>query len=210
MAIQALQIPSSNINNLVDQSQWSSLANLGNVYKQAQEDAAKQDALAKLGQGVDADTATLLHSGVPSLAQIGLNMQQNALTRSREDARNAVSDTHWSQQFAIQQAAAKREQEKYEDVQDKEAKARAAFLAGGQLSRKAHRPSFRHQDCRRRPLRRAPCRFHRTHRASLLFRSRRAKCHQAHRVSPLCRSQHRKRRLRRHRLTQANCRRPAL
>lgn len=129
MAINQLQIPSSNINNLVDQSQWSSLANLGNVYKQAQEDAAKQTALAQLGRGVDADAATLLHSGVPSLAQIGLNMQQSALNRQREDARYAVTDKRAEAELAIQQAAARRAQETYEK-QDTDEAAAAKLIAG--------------------------------------------------------------------------------
>jgi hypothetical protein len=129
MAIAPLQIPSSNINNLVDQSQWSSLANLGNVYRQAREDAAKRDALANLGQGVDADTATLLHSGVPSLASIGLNMQQSALNRAREDARYAVTDKRAAAELAIQQAAARRAQETYEK-QDADEAAAAKLIAG--------------------------------------------------------------------------------
>lgn len=128
MAIQALQIPGSNINNAVDPSQWSQLANLGNVYRQAQEDAAKRSALAQLGQGVDADAATLLHSGVPSLAQIGLNMQQSALNRAREDARYAVTDKRADAELSIRQEAARRAQETY-DKQDADEAAAAKLIA---------------------------------------------------------------------------------
>ena len=82
MAISPLQIPSSNINNLVDQSQWSSLANLGNVYKQAQEDAAKQNTLSQLGNDPAANASLLVRSGVPSLAQLGLTMQSQQSDRA--------------------------------------------------------------------------------------------------------------------------------
>lgn len=108
---------------------FSQLANLGNVYRQAQEDAAKQAALGKLGQGVDADAMALLHSGVPSLAQIGLNMQQSALNRQREDVRYSVTDARANAELAIQQAAAKRAQETYEK-QDTDEEAAAKLIAG--------------------------------------------------------------------------------
>lgn len=71
---------------------FSQLANLGNVYQKAQEQARQQSALGMLGQGEEADTRTLLQSGVLPLAQLGLGMQDKSVTRQREDLRNVVLD----------------------------------------------------------------------------------------------------------------------
>ena len=118
MAIAALQIPSSNINNLVDQSQWSSLANLGNVYKQAQEDAAKQNTLSQLGNDPAANASLLIRSGVPSLAQLGLTMQGQQTDRAervreweaanrRAEAGETRTAADWEKKGADEEAAAK-------------------------------------------------------------------------------------------------------
>lgn len=94
---------------------FSMLANLGNVYKKAQEDARQQEALGKLGQGQEADAQTLLTSNVPSLAQLGLNMQDRSVTRQREDVTNAQAQSNWQQQQAIRTAEEKRRAETFEE-----------------------------------------------------------------------------------------------
>ena len=108
---------------------FSLLANLGNVYKKAQEDARSQEALGRLGQGQDADAQTLLTSQVPGLAQLGLNMQASALNRQREDARYAVTDARENARLAIQKAAATRAQKDWEQKDIDEAEA-AKLISG--------------------------------------------------------------------------------
>jgi hypothetical protein len=117
MAIGSLQIPQSNINNLVDQSTWAGLSNLGNVYQKGQEQARQQSALAQLGNDPKANAQILVSSGVPSLMQLGLSYQEKDVDRAREDARNAVSDTHWSKEYGIRAAAASRAQKDWEEAE---------------------------------------------------------------------------------------------
>ena len=94
MAISQLQLPSYQVNNLVDQGQWNTLANLGTVYKDAQDAANKKAVLASLGDDPEANKATLLRSGDPALATMGINLQQKDIDRQREAERNAVADAH--------------------------------------------------------------------------------------------------------------------
>ena len=76
MAINQLQIPTSgNINNLVDQSQWQSLSNLGNVYQKAQQDAANQQAFSIYQQ--TGDPKALIGSGDMNLAKLGIEAQNH-------------------------------------------------------------------------------------------------------------------------------------
>src|SRR2546428_3397433 len=90
---------------------FSALANLGNVYQKAQEQARQQSALGMLGQGQEADARTLLQSGVLPLAQLGLGMQDKSIARQREDAANAQAQSNWQQQQAIRAAEEKRRAE---------------------------------------------------------------------------------------------------
>jgi len=101
---------------------FSMLANLGNVYQKAQEQARQQSALAALGQGQDADAQTLVRSGVLPLAQLGLGMQDKTITRQREDQRNVITDrradsadTRAGSYLTIAQEQAKRAAEKAEE-----------------------------------------------------------------------------------------------
>jgi hypothetical protein len=94
---------------------FTPLANLGNVYQKAQEQARQQEALAALGQGQDADTQTLLTSGTLPLAQLGLSMQDKSIARQREDAANALAQSNWQQQQAIRAAQEKRAAATYEE-----------------------------------------------------------------------------------------------
>ena len=100
MAVQQLQLPGNygaGPNNLVDQSQWSQLANLGNVYQKGQEQARQQTALASLGQDPAANAKALIGSGVPSLVELGMNAQNQ------------------QQAQAIRQAQEKRAQQTFEE-----------------------------------------------------------------------------------------------
>ena len=90
MAINQLQIPTSgNINNLVDQSQWTSLANLGNVYQKAQQDAANKAAFAQYQQ--TGDPKALIGSGDMNLAQLGISAKnhQDLLAQQAQENRRA-------------------------------------------------------------------------------------------------------------------------
>jgi hypothetical protein len=129
MAIAQLQLPSYQINNTVDQAQWNTLGNLGNVYSDAQAAAAKRAALASLGDDPQANLHTLLSSGDPALAQLGLNLQQKGIEQAREDVRYKVTDARANAQLAIQQAAAKRAQEDW--LQAEKDQQNAAKLIGG-------------------------------------------------------------------------------
>jgi hypothetical protein len=101
---------------------FTPLAQLGNVYAKAQEQARQQDALSQLGQGPEADTQALLTSGVPSLAQLGLTMRS-------QDAARAEQIRQFNAQQAIRQAAETRAQTDWEKKDtDEEA---AAKLIGG-------------------------------------------------------------------------------
>lgn len=73
----------------VPQIDFSSLGQLPAIYKQGQADAVRQQTLASLGQGGQADAAALLRSGDLSLAQLGLTIQQ----REAEAKRQAMQDT---------------------------------------------------------------------------------------------------------------------
>lgn len=55
---------------------WSPLANLGNVYQQAQARDRQQAALSQLGSDPTANAQALIQSNDPTLAQLGIKMQQ--------------------------------------------------------------------------------------------------------------------------------------
>ena len=100
MAINQLQIPTSgNINNLVDQSQWTSLANLGNVYQKAQQDAANKAAFAQYQQ--TGDPKALIGSGDMNLAKLGVEAQnhrdllaQQVIENKRADINTGINQTN--------------------------------------------------------------------------------------------------------------------
>ena len=62
---------------------FSQLANLGNVYQAAQEKARQQAALASLGNDPVANAQALIKSGDPSLAAMGMRLQQQAIENAR-------------------------------------------------------------------------------------------------------------------------------
>jgi hypothetical protein len=87
---------------------FTPLAKLGDVYQAQQDRQAQQTALAQLGGGEASDTLALIRSGVPSLATIGLNMQNKVIERQREDQANALEKAHWEAKFALLKDEAER------------------------------------------------------------------------------------------------------
>lgn len=79
---------------------FTSLANLGQVYKQANQDATRQATLAQLGQGDKIDPRVLLASGDMSLANLGVTLQ-NQQTQGERDSRD----------FAFREQESKRAQQ---------------------------------------------------------------------------------------------------
>jgi hypothetical protein len=65
---------------------FSPLANLGNVYRQGQQQAAQQQTLAQLGNDPTANAQLMIKSGVPELVTQGIKMQ-TAQQASAEDVR---------------------------------------------------------------------------------------------------------------------------
>lgn len=84
MAVQPLNLPGYAAPQTLD---FSSLANLGQVYKQANQDATRQATLAQLGQGDKIDPRVLLASGDMSLANLGVTLQ-NQQTQGERDSRD--------------------------------------------------------------------------------------------------------------------------
>lgn len=115
MAIAPLQLPGYAAPQSLD---FSSLANLGQVYKQANQDANRQATLAQLGQGDKIDPRVLLASGDLSLANLGVqiqNRQQDQARQARLDerqtSRDAVDDRFRQESLNLQKAAAARANE---------------------------------------------------------------------------------------------------
>lgn len=105
---------------------FSSLAQLPQVYKQAQAEAVRRQTLAELGQGGQVDPMRLIQSGDVTLANLGigqLNRQEEAKRRAQLDARQLERDkiedafrrqqlgqtaSYQNRSLGIQEAAAKR------------------------------------------------------------------------------------------------------
>lgn len=112
MAVAPLQLPGYAQPQSLD---FSPLANLGQVYKQAQADTNRQTTLAQLGQGGTIDPKVLIGSGDLTLANLGIqlqNRQQDQERQARLDQRQAKNDdfSHniQTQQLAIQRQNAAR------------------------------------------------------------------------------------------------------
>lgn len=104
MAINPLQIPSYAAPQTLD---FSPLANLGNVYRKAQEDEKRKMTLASLGQGGEVDAQTLLKSGDLSLATLGVQLQnrQNEDAWRRQESERAQKNADRSYGLQAQTAA---------------------------------------------------------------------------------------------------------
>jgi hypothetical protein len=110
--VPSLQLPGYAAPQTLD---FSSLANLGQVYKKAETDANRQNVLSQLGQGGEIDPKLLIGSGDLTLANLGIQLQNKQQEQARQaqlDARQAdrdkVTDQHWQASFGLQQEAAKR------------------------------------------------------------------------------------------------------
>jgi hypothetical protein len=108
---------------------WSPLANLGNVFQQAQDRQRKLSALQQLGADQKQNALALIQSGDPQLAAQGIGLQNTLSSQAREDVRYAVTDKRADAELAIRQAAARREQERV-DKQDADEAAAAKLIAG--------------------------------------------------------------------------------
>ncbi len=112
MAVAPLQLPGYATPQSLD---FSSLANLGQVYKKSADDALVKDTLANLGQGGQVDGTALLRSGNLTLAQLGQNMltrqqeqERQARLDQRQTGRDAVDDRFREESLSLQKAAAAR------------------------------------------------------------------------------------------------------
>lgn len=115
MAIAPLSLPGYAAPQSLD---FSSLANLGQVYKQAAADTARRETLAQLGQGDKIDPRVLLASGDMSLANLGVQIQsrqqdqeRQARLDQRQTGRDAVDDRFREESLRLQKAAAARANE---------------------------------------------------------------------------------------------------
>lgn len=109
----------------VPEVDFSGLAKLPQIYKQTQADALRQQTLANLGQGGQADANALLRSGDLSLAQLGINLRnrqedqaRQAQLDARQAARDKIADQHWSASLELQKRAADRADEDKWTVRD--------------------------------------------------------------------------------------------
>jgi hypothetical protein len=111
MAIAPLQIPQ--LGAVSGGADFSQLANLGNVYRQAQAEQQKKQALSALAGGDpnSIDVRPLLASGDMSLAQLGINLRNHQQDQERQTARDKVSDSHWAASYDLQKRAAARADE---------------------------------------------------------------------------------------------------
>src|SRR5262245_44230698 len=125
MAINPLTLPSTQaFSGGVD---FTQLGNLGNVYRQGQEQAAQQSALARLGQGQEADAAALIASGVPSLARLGLEMRQQQATQAESIRQFNLQQRIRENQDVRAGSAETRAQSAEQRAQAQEARAAATF-----------------------------------------------------------------------------------
>ena len=115
---------------------FTPLAGLYDVYKRSQERAMQEAALARLGPNMEQNTQALIASGVPGLASQGLNLQQAAINRQREDAQHAITNARLAEamklsqsRFGIEQSQERRVQEEYAKKLADEAEA-ARIMSG--------------------------------------------------------------------------------
>jgi len=120
----------------VPQVDFSTLGNLGKIYNESRDQAVEQRTLANLGRGAGGkiDTAPLISSGIPRLAQMGLQIDQRqqeqerqARLDQRQTSRDAVDDNFRNQSLALQRAAAARAGEGPLEKASQRAKAAETF-----------------------------------------------------------------------------------
>jgi hypothetical protein len=115
---------------------FTPLSKLYDVYKASQQRAMEEAALARLGPDMAQNTQALIASGVPGLATQGINLQQAAINRQREDAQHAIVNARMAEaqklaqgRFGIEQSAERRVQEEYKKKLADEADA-ARLMSG--------------------------------------------------------------------------------
>jgi hypothetical protein len=111
MAVAPLQIPQ--LGAVSGGMDFSPLANLGNVYRQAQQEQQKREALSALASGDPSklDIRPLLASGDMSLAQLGINLRNRDQDLQRQTERDRVGDQHWAASYDLQKRSADRADE---------------------------------------------------------------------------------------------------
>lgn len=111
MAIAPLQIPQ--LGAVSGGMDFSPLANLGNVYRQAQQEQQKKEALSALAGGDpnSLDIRPLLASGDMSLAQLGINLRNRDQDLQRQGERDKIGDQHWAASYDLQKRSADRADE---------------------------------------------------------------------------------------------------
>lgn len=114
MAVQPLNLPGYATPQSLD---FTSLANLGQVYTQAKDASLEKQTLANLGRGPDGkiDTAPLINSGNLKLSQLGIQIDQRQQEMDRQGrldqrqtSRDAVDDRFREESLRLQKAAAAR------------------------------------------------------------------------------------------------------
>lgn len=87
---------------------FSALGGLADTYKKARTDAVRQQTLASLGQGGQADVGALLRSGDLSLAQLGINMQNRQADDAWRHEEAARAQRNADRSYGLQVRAANR------------------------------------------------------------------------------------------------------
>lgn len=108
---------------------FSPLAKLGDIYREAQDRTNRQNTLSALGGEPTQDAMTLIRSGDPGLVQLGINMRNRLTDQAREDARYAVTDPRAERLLKIQEAAATRAEKDWQENDPKVRRAR--IIANG-------------------------------------------------------------------------------
>ena len=106
---------------------FSTLGELGNIYRKANADQARQQTLSSLGQGVGPDSNALLRSGDLSLAQLGVAMRNRSsddIWRQQEAAR---AQQNADRSYGIQERAQNRADEGVPEKAADRAKAAASY-----------------------------------------------------------------------------------
>ncbi len=110
---------------------FSSLGQLGNVYKKAQEDQKRQQTLASLGQGGDVDAQTLLKSGDLSLAQLGVQLQNRQVEDAWRRQQAAQAQSNSDRSYQLQAGAQRRLNDPTPEGFTKQADGSYAPIPGG-------------------------------------------------------------------------------
>lgn len=112
MAVAPISFPGIGVSSQMD---FSSLAQLPQIYRQAQNEAIRRQTLAELGQGGQIDPQALIRAGMTTGGDMNLaSLGFGALNRQQEQARQAeldkykrerdvIGDKQWQQEFALKQ-----------------------------------------------------------------------------------------------------------